>query len=436
MDFPQTVKNTLSADILEMSTHLSDFVTHPGKDFTRNRKLGFLPFMDLFLSMGSNTINHELIRYFNFDTSRIPRVSAFCQQQDKLNDSAFYYLLHRFNSHFPLTQFENGYFLIAVDGSEFNIARNPDDPTTFHEPNGKSKSGFNMLHTVSLFDLPSKRYLDTVIQPGREKNEFHAFCTLMDRYSYGGQPIFVADRGFASYNVFAHAMQNGHSFVIRAKDINIKRILKMDLLPDALDTEAEVILTRSQSKKKRLQPERGADYRYVCKNVTFDYLSDRNPEYSMGFRIIRFDLGDGNFENLVTNLPDSQFPAEKIKEIYWLRWGIETSFRDLKHSIGTVNFHFKKVPRIAKEILARILLFDFCSIITMHSVVNKFAKKHFHQVNFSNALKICHDFLRLKGKAPDIESLIGRYTLPVRHGRDYARQHNFHPPMRFAYRFC
>jgi hypothetical protein len=39
----------------------------------------------------------------------------------------------------------------------------------FHEPNEKSSLGFNMLHTISFFNIPSKRYLDVIIQSGREK---------------------------------------------------------------------------------------------------------------------------------------------------------------------------------------------------------------------------------------------------------------------------
>lgn len=436
MNYAETVKSTLHADINEMAGHISDFVLHPGKDFTRNRKLGFTRFMDFFISMGCDTIGHELTKYFDHDIDAIPCNSAFCQQQDKISEDAFSYLLRQFNSHFPMAKYKGKYHLIACDGSEFNIARNPNDPETFHEPNGKSSLGFNMLHTISLYDIPSKRYLDVVIQPGRKKNEFQAICDLIDRYSYGGVPIFVADRGFASYNVFAHALENHYYFAIRAKDINTKRLLGVSELPDFINKNIEVILSRTQSKKKRIYPDRSEDYRYICSNVTFDYITPENPEYTMKLRIVRFDLGNGNFENIITNLPQDEFPSEEIKKIYWCRWSIETSFRDLKHSIGTTNFHSKKTSHISKEIWARMILFNFCSIITMHCVTVKHGRKHLHQVNFSNAIKICHDFLRMKNNSPNIEGLINKYTLPIRPGRNYARQHRFQLPASFAYRFC
>ena len=101
-----------------------------------------------------------------------------------------------------------------------------------------------------LYTSCSKRYLDLEVQPGRLKNEFQAICNLMDRYAYGGLPIFIADRGFSSYNVFAHAIENKVDFLIHAKDLNVQRFLGVETLPDKLDTTVELILTRTQSKKK------------------------------------------------------------------------------------------------------------------------------------------------------------------------------------------
>ena len=96
----------------------------------------------------------------------------------------------------PLTLEEVFIYEMEALGYEFNIARNPDDPDTFHEPNGKSVSGFNMVHTISLYELCSKRYLDLEVQPGRLKNEFQAICNLMDRYAYGGPPFSLLTGDF------------------------------------------------------------------------------------------------------------------------------------------------------------------------------------------------------------------------------------------------
>ena len=257
--------------------------------------------------------------------------------------------------------------------------------------------------------------------------------------AYGGSPIFIADRGFASYNTFAHATEKGVFFLIRAKDINVRRLLKLESLPDCFDTRVDVILSRTQSIKKWSRPDLADQYRYVSSNIQFDYIKPGScDEYPLLLRIVRFQVVEGVFENVITNLPADVFPADEIKKLYNLRWGIETSFRDLKHTIGTQNFHSKKVVYIEQEIWARLILFNFCAIITAHVVIVQGDTKHVYQVNFAMAMKICHHFLRLREHDPplDLEALIGSYTLPIRLGRTFARQHRFQPPASFCYRFA
>ncbi len=435
MSFPQKVKSTLWAIVDSMACNSAQFIKNPGKDFTRNRKLGFVQLIHFFLCMESGCISHELLKYFYFLPDEVPSASAFIQQRAKLLPETFWHILTQFNLRFPTKGLWGKYSLIAADGCEFNIARNPKDPSSFHPTSGRSKRGFNSLHTISLYDLLSKRYLDVVIQPGKLKNEFAALCQLMHRYPYGGFPIFVADRGFASYNVFAHALENGRFFAIRAKDINLKRLLAADSLPERMDRWADVILTRSNARKKRLRPELEHLYRYICKAVLFDFITDKCPEYHMRLRVVRFQIAEGGYENIITNLPTDEFSLEQIKHIYHLRWGQETSFRDLKHTIGTANFHSKSPKYIEYEILCRMTLYNFCTIITMEVPIEKKTEKWEYQVNLSMAIKICFAFLSDHMGPGNVEDLISRYILPIRPDRTYARQLRFQVPASFAYRF-
>ena len=83
--------------------------------------------------------------------------------------------------------------------------------------------------------------------------------------------------------------------------------------------------------------------------------------------------------------------------LYGLRWGIETSFRELKHVLGVKNFHAKEREYIEMEIWARLILYNFCSIITAHVVIEQKDKerKHAYQVNYTIAYQACHYFLGL-----------------------------------------
>ncbi|WP_300714798.1 hypothetical protein [uncultured Acetatifactor sp.] len=64
-------------------------------------------------------------------------------------------------------------------------------------------------------------------------------------------------------------------------------------------------------------------------------------------------------------------------------------------------------------------------------------RKHVHQVDFSIAFKTCRHFLRLYSgeEPPDVEDLIRKHTLSVRHSRNFARQQRFQIPVSFTYWF-
>ena len=59
--------------------------------------------------MESGSLNHELLKFFEYDSS-VPTGSAFYQQRSKLSVSAFRHLLKEFNLKFPLEKFRDNYY--------------------------------------------------------------------------------------------------------------------------------------------------------------------------------------------------------------------------------------------------------------------------------------------------------------------------------------
>lgn len=163
---------------------------------------------------------------------------------------------------------------------------------------------------------------------------------------------------------------------------------------DSFDLTVDRILTRTRSKKKHLHLELEDQYCFICKAVAFSLLPEHSDMvYSISLPVLRFPIGNGNFENIITNLPEREFPAEEIKYLYGMRWGIETSFCILKHAIGAINLHFKKREMITHELWARLILFNFCSVTSDHSVTKCQKKKHVHQVNYTAAWQACYYFI-------------------------------------------
>lgn len=439
MNYANQVKETLLNDISDMNKFPWLFSENPDSDFTRVRKLDFSSLLHLCICMQAGTLKDELLKYFCYDEYTLSN-SAFYQQRCKLLPVTFPFLFHQFNSHYSYSYYKEKYHLLACDGSSFSFTKNSKDPDSYFAPDGKTTNGYNQIHVVALFDLLSKRYCDAVIQPIRNKNEFQALSLMIDRYRNNEAiPIYIADRGFHAYNVFAHAIEQNAYFLIRAKDLNMKRLLGKDLPDtDEFDLTVNRILSRSNAKKKRLFPELEEQYRFICSEVTFDYIEHKSgKEYPITLRMLRIKIAEGIYENIITNLPSEEFTADEIKVLYSMRWGIETSFRELKHILGAVNFHSQKRIYIEQEIWARFILYNFCTIITTQVVVKKKDRKYEYQVNYTVAYNTCHYLLRLhNGEAPpNVIGLIAKNILPIRPNRNFARQHRFRVPATFTYRF-
>ena len=119
-----------------------------------------------------------------------------------------------------------------------------------------------------------------------------------------------------------------------------------------------------------------------------------------------------------------------------MRRGIENSFRELKYAAGLSCLHSKKEEYIIQEILARVILYNFCEIITTHVTITQKKRKYTYQVNYTMAIFLCRKFPRMPGGAfhADIEGLISKELLPVCPGRRYKRNLKAHSAVSFLYR--
>lgn len=431
------IKALLLAAVNEIAADPRKYAVNPGKDFTRNRKMGFHDTLMMLLTMEADCTKEEIYRYFG-RTTDAPSKTAFYKQRRKLNMEALANLLYTFNGMLSKKLYNGKYQFIACDGSAIDIFRNPDDPDTFFEPNGKSTRGFNQVHINAFYSILDRRFTNLVIQPGRKRNEYAAFCEMVDAAGSDGPPtVYFADMGYASYNNFAHVIENGQYFLIRCNDKRLKGILGQPVKGlKEMDCRVDRILTRTQSKKKRSRPDLSDQYRHICQAVPMDYLDESRNEYDIPLRMVRFEINPGCFENIITNLPELEFDFGDFKDLYHMRWGEENSFRDLKYPLCLKALHSKKYEYIVQEIWARAILHNFSSAIISGVGIEKRETKYEYQVNFAEAFKICRDFLRIRAcrTKMDVEGLIAQNIEPIRPERTFARQHRFKLPISFCYR--
>lgn len=434
-DFAVKTKQKLMDVIHEMSQQQTGFVKKPSSDFTRKRKLDFETFLKLTLTMEGSSVKKEMLEYFNFATDTAT-ASAYNQQRSKVLPEAFEFMFHSFTSKLEGRKLYSGYRLIACDGSDINIARNPKDTDTYFQSFPTDK-GFNQLHLNVFYDLLNRSYTDAVIQPARKENEFAACVQMIDQHEFSEKVILIADRGYENYNIFAHSKSKGLNYLIRVKDKNSNGIVSGLHIQEnrSFDRRVSFLLTRRQTNEIKSHPD---IYKFLPNNVKFDYLpvGDKGT-YPISFRVVRFPISEETYETIVTSLDEAEFPPERIKEIYNMRWGVETSFRELKYAIGLSNFHAKKVDYIKQEIFARLTLYNFCEEITTHVILEKQKNtKHTYQVNFTMAIYVCKHFLKHSNdiEPPDVATLIRKHTLPVRPGRKVPRKIRPKTAVSFLYR--
>lgn len=393
MKYSDSVKAILLAAIDELAATPEKYAQRPGKDFTRHRKLGFRQLLIMFITMEGECIREELYTFFGRSTD-VPSKAAYYRQMQKLKTCALRNLLFAFNRRLKNNLYNEKYQLIACDGSSLDIFRNPNDPDTFFKPNNKSPKGYNQVYINACFSILDRRFTNLVIQPGRKRNEYSAFCQMVDGAdSNGPTAVYICDRGYASYNNYAHVIENGQCFLIRCTDVKTEALLGYSLKNiRQMDVHVERILSRSKAKKRMSRPELAASYRYICAEVPMDYLTNIKYEYDISLRIIRFETAPGIFVNLITNLPDYEFDIDDFKSLYHLRWSQENAYRDIKYPLCLRAIHSKKYEYVVKEIWARAILHNFSSEIALHVKIDKPDRKYEYRVNYSEAFKICRDF--------------------------------------------
>ena len=437
----QIVKEVLNTAIAKLCENAKMFVKNPKRDFTRDRKLPLREMISILLCMEGGSLTNELLRYFKC-SKHTASSSAFIQQRQKINESAFPSLFDLFVKNTDKDRLYKGYRLLAADGSDIQIPTNPNHADSYF-PGANGQKPYNLLHLDAVYDLLQRTYLDAAVCGRKKADERGALCNMVDRSSVS-KAIVIADRGYESYNLLAHIQEKGWKYLIRIKDIDSSGIASSLNLPatQEFDTSFQLHLTKRQTKAARELLHDTNRYKFLYANCPFDYLpsSSRKHDpltfYYLPFRIVRFKISDSCYETVITNLDTETFPPVELKRRYGMRWGIETSFRELKYTLGLLHFHAKKVENITQEIFARLIMYNFSELITSHVVIHKPNRKHPYKANFSVAVQVCRQFLLGNISPPDVEAAIRKNVSVTHIGRSNPRNMVVKHAVSFLYRIA
>lgn len=403
------------------------------KTFSRQRKLTLDSMLRLLIGAEGGSLA-KILREAGIDATP----AALSQRRRDIDPAIFHEVFDRFNAACTDNETFRGYQVLAADGTAVNMQRNPDADSFVC--NDSAPNGYNQLHLNPLFDICNRTYYDAVIQPEPHKDEVGALVEMIERRSFMRKTIILADRGYESYNLLAHLIEKDNlDFLIRVKQ-NHSAMREIARLPMCeLDCMIGFTITTTQTNEDKLkrhiyiQVPKKSKPGAKTRRGRWDFPSP----YPMRLRIVRFQLDTGEFETLATSLPQS-FTIDDLKELYHLRWGIETSFRDLKYTVGLVHLHGKSDQFVQQEVYASLVAFNFASRIAREVVIRQPKNGVYaYRVNFKNAVALTREHIR--NPQLDDETLIceiAKQTIPIRPGRQDKRNLKVKGFVGFTYRIA
>ena len=416
---PEDVRDCLTSTIASLLERRAEFLVNPKTDFTRERKISFEQTLLFPMIAGSDNISTEILDFF--EEGRIPTPSSMIQRRNQVRSSAFKEVFHQFTRKIPAGKSFYGYRTVACDGSRINLPYNPSDPDT-HTNYIKGRKGINQAHLNALYDIQNDLFIDIELQNIPSLDEKGAFCRMLDRRAGSDRKtIYIADRGYASYNIFAHAVHNQQLFLIRVPESFAKAICKDKkgwLQKDEEDNEVTIHIGRCRRKENR-QLE---NYHCVPTKGHYDFIPARSRETeAFRLRVLKFPISENTSEFIVTNLPACGFSMTTVKELYNLRWGIETAFRHLKYAGNMVHIHSLKKEFLIQEIYGKLTMYNFSSFIAVCVAdrAERTTSKYSYVINHTQLQKICIRFLR--GTLKNVADMICSVLVPVRPGRRFKR---------------
>lgn len=328
-------------EIREMITS-SDFQnTHRMKNrFVR--KSGKLTMLHVILylfytSKQSMAINMDAIK-FDLPDIKFPSVTkqALSKARQGIFPSLFKELFERavdiyYNSIEERKMWHKTYHIFAIDGSRISL---PNSKSNF-ENYGKMFSKKNpsrrwsMALCSTIYDVCNDCIVHGLLEPylGSERDAALEHFDNIEKRDLFENSILIFDRGYYSEELFRYFADRGYMCVMRIKK-------KINL---AKQCTGDSVLTLAGSKKKGLE--------------------------DIKVRVIAVPLDSGETEYLATSVIDETLTIEDFKELYFLRWPIESKYDELKNQWLMEEFSGATSTSVEQEFYINLFLSNIAALL-------------------------------------------------------------------------
>ena len=383
----------MSKDFLERSKQRA-------ADFTRNRKMNFAQLLTVMMNLVKTSTQTALDRFFCLvETPEVHMTQqSFSEARQKLRPEACHELfLHTVERVYAYEVNRwHGMVVVAIDGSKIQL---PDDKRLLQTFGGMGRDNDSPTAQASAaYDVLNDIIIDAEIEP-LLVSEQELAAKHIDRISKTSgleKTLLLLDRGYSSSPLMTLAEDKGLKFVVR-----VRRKFNVDI--DALGCGVHDFVLPS----------------------------------GLDARVIKFELPSGEIETLITNLFDARMKINAFKQLYFLRWPVETQYGKMKLKLEVENFSGRTEVAIRQDFYITAMLSNIVAIgIQEAQPVVDFAtegkgNKHRYKVNVNHAIGTFKDrfILALLDPHPEtraikteeIIQLLCKHTVPERKGRSRPR---------------
>lgn len=297
-----------------------------GNSFSRNRKLSFSNTVFFICSALRKSIASEITNFIeDYKHLKFPSITkqAFSKARQNISSQAFAELCRLFVEKFyKLNKNLNtwkGFNILAVDGTSLQVPDTKECGEYFGLSSNQNKTRTAVATASALYDVLNDIVVDARITKFRTSERLIAkqHIESIGNKICPQKSIVIFDRGYPSYDMF--------DYLDSKKLLFLMRVSTSFKLAESLDSDDSI-----------LEYKVNGEFRKV--------------------RVIKFELSNGITETLVTNIYDETIKISEFKELYFLRWGIESKYKELKCSIEIEEFSGTKPISIEQDFYVSLYL--------------------------------------------------------------------------------
>jgi len=330
------------------------------KAFSRIRILTFSRVILFILGKSVKSVQIRLNEWFEWLGGKTVSNSALTQARANLKHTAFIALNEVVKKIFYRDgdeQHYQGFRILAVDGSKVRLPKGEEikkkyGSIRYSNQKKEVKGEHNYAQVSVLYDVMNRI---AIVAEFAEAIAYEVDLAIKHLSEVKKGDLVIGDRNYASGRFIEAILSQGIDLVIRCSASCFKVARKM-LQGHGADSQ---IATLKIKKEKEIK--------------------------TVKVRFVRVKLSTGEYEVLVTSLLDEQsYPTEMFKELYHLRWGIETYYGLMKTRLELENFSGKTVESILQDFYATIFLTNLESVLiqeTESELKSKEGVKNPQQVN-------------------------------------------------------